>query len=134
VTVESKTGKTVVNEDAGFQRLDVAKLTSLKPAFPHKGQSSIIVATSSPLCDGASALVLCDRTRVKHYGREKVLARIYGYADAALDSIDFSLAPAKAVPLALSRAGVEADTVAIWELNETFAAVIVANKQVCPHK
>jgi acetyl-CoA C-acetyltransferase len=74
---------------------------------------------------------------VRQDSREEVRqgeARICGYADAALGPIDFPLAAAKAIPLALSRAGIEADTVAIWEINVTFAAVIVANKQVCPHK
>jgi len=60
----------------------------------------------------------------------RVLARICGSADAAIDPVDFPVAPAKAVPLALERAGIKKEDVAIWEFNEAFAAVIKANEKV----
>jgi len=58
------------------------------------------------------------------------LARIVSSADAALDPVDFPVAPAKAVPLALERAGLTKDDIAVWEFNEAFAAVIKANEQI----
>ncbi len=67
----------------------------------------------------------------EEYGRDsRVLARICSSADAAIDPVDFPVAPAKAVPIALERAGITKDQVAIWEFNEAFAAVIKANEQV----
>jgi acetyl-CoA C-acetyltransferase len=51
-------------------------------------------------------------------------------ADAAIDPVDFPVAPAKAVPIALERAGITKDQVAVWEFNEAFAAVIKANEKV----
>ena len=60
----------------------------------------------------------------------EVLARIVASADAALDPIDFPIAPAKAVPIALERAGIKKEDVAVWEFNEAFAAVIEANSKV----
>lgn len=132
VTIELKKGKVVVSEDACYKRLDIEKLSSLRPTFPRQGHGTITAASSSPLSDGASALVLCDKKTAKNHGREtKVLARVCGYADAAIDPIDFPMAPAKAIPIALDRAGIKADAVAVWEINEAFAAVVLANKQVC---
>jgi len=58
------------------------------------------------------------------------LAKICGYADAATSPIDFPIAPAKAVPIALERAGITKDQVAIWEFNEAFASVILANSKI----
>jgi Acetyl-CoA acetyltransferase len=60
----------------------------------------------------------------------RVLARIVSTADAAIDPVDFPVAPAKAVPIALERAGITKDQVAVWEFNEAFAAVIKANEKV----
>lgn len=76
---------------------------------------------------------MCDKSTARKYGRDKrVLAKICGYADAAVDPIDFPMAPAKAIPIALDQAGTERDSGAVWEINEAFAAVVLANKQVCP--
>merc|ERR1711881_47363 len=57
-------------------------------------------------------------------------ARICGSADAAVDPVDFAVAPAKAVPIALARAGISKDQVAVWEFNEAFAAVIKLNEGI----
>jgi acetyl-CoA C-acetyltransferase len=68
----------------------------------------------------------------QRYGNgSRVLSRLVSWADAALDPIDFPIAPAKAIQLALSRAGIRKEDVAVWEMNEAFAAVIKANEQVC---
>lgn len=53
-----------------------------------------------------------------------------GFADAACAPIDFPIAPAHAIPLALKRAGIEAKDVARWEINEAFSAVAIANNQL----
>lgn len=65
------------------------------------------------------------------YGsNSRVLARIVSSADAAVDPVDFPVAPAKAVPIALERAGISKEQVSIWEFNEAFAAVIKANQKI----
>ena len=51
-------------------------------------------------------------------------------ADAAIDPIDFPVAPAKVVPIVLERAGITSDQVKVWEFNEAFAAVVIANGKV----
>ena len=57
----------------------------------------------------------------------KPLARIVGFQDAETDPIDFPIAPALAVPKLLERTGVKKQDVALWEINEAFSLVVVAN-------
>lgn len=132
VPVKDKKGnETLIEEDEGVHRLNPEKVPTLKPAFDRSGNGTVTAANSSSFNDGASALVLTNRELAKTYGSQKrILARICGYADAAIDPIDFPVAPAKVIPLALARAGITQDQVKIFEVNEAFAAVIKANAQV----
>lgn len=131
VTVKGKKGDTVVSRDEGYDKLNAEKLPTLRPAFKKDG-GTVTAANSSSFNDGASALVLGNKAIAQEYGKgSRVLARIMSSADAAMDPIDFPVAPAKAVPLALERAGISKEQVAIWEFNEAFAAVIKANEKVC---
>ena len=132
VTVKGKKGdSTTVNDDEGLFRLKLEKVPTLKPAFDKSGNGTVTAANSSSFNDGASALVLANRELAKMYGKDKkVLARICSYADAAIDPVDFPVAPAKVVPIALERAGITAEQVKVWEFNEAFAAVIRANAKV----
>ncbi|KAF2458747.1 acetyl-CoA acetyltransferase [Lineolata rhizophorae] len=132
VTVKGKKGdETVVAEDEGYRRLKLDKVPTLKPAFSKDKDGSVTAANSSSLNDGASALVLGSRDVAREHGRgSRVLARIVAYADAAVDPIDFPVAPAKVVPLVLDRAGIAKHDVAVWEFNEAFAAVIRANAKI----
>lgn len=132
VTVKGKKGDTVVKEDEGYNRLKLDKVPTLKPAFDRSGSGTVTAANSSSFNDGASAVVLGNREVAKKYGKgKKVLARIVATADAAVDPIDFPIAPAKVVPLVLERAGLKKSDIKIWEFNEAFAAVIRANAKVC---
>ena len=131
VTVKGKKGDVVISKDEGFENLKKDKVATLKPAFVRDGSGTVTAANSSTFNDGASALVLGNETIAREYGKDsRVLARILGHADAAMDPIDFTIAPAKAVPIALERAGIKKEDVAIWEFNEAFAAVIKANEQI----
>ena len=131
VTVKGKKGDTITSRDEGYQNLREDKVPTLKPAFVKDG-GTVTAANSSTFNDGASALVLGGRAIAAGYGKKsRVLARIVSYADAALDPVDFPVAPAKAVPIALKRAGISSAEVAVWEFNEAFAAVIKANEKVC---
>lgn len=131
VTVPGRKGDTIISVDEGFNDVKFDKVPTLKPAFVRDGTGTVTAANSSTLNDGASALVLGSEDVARQYGAgSRVLARICGSADAALDPIDFPVAPAAAVPIALRRAGITKDQVAIWEFNEAFAAVIKANEQI----
>ncbi len=131
VTVKGKKGDTVVDTDEGYLDVKLEKVPTLRPAFIRDGTGTVTAANSSTLNDGASALVLGSRAIAQEFGAgSRVLARICSSADAAVDPVDFPIAPAKAVPIALERAGITKDQVAIWEFNEAFAAVIKANEKV----
>jgi acetyl-CoA C-acetyltransferase len=130
VTVKSKKGETVISRDEGFEDLRIEKMTTLKPAFVRDGTGTVTAGNASTFNDGASALVLGNKDIARQYGAgSRVLARIVASADAAIDPVDFPVAPAKAVPIALERAGLTKDQIAIWEFNEAFAAVIKANEK-----
>ncbi|KAK5095692.1 Acetyl-CoA acetyltransferase erg10A, mitochondrial [Exophiala xenobiotica] len=131
VTVKSKKGETVISKDEGFDNLREDKVATLKPAFVFDGTGTVTAANSSTFNDGASALVLGSKEIAQQYGSgSRVLAKIISQADAAIDPVDFPVAPAKAVPIALGRAGLKASDIAYWEFNEAFAAVILANSQI----
>ena len=129
VPVKGKKGEvTEVAEDEGYNRLKPEKVPTLKPAFIRDGTGTVTAANSSSFNDGASALVVTNAALAKEYGsKSRVLARIVSTADAAVDPIDFPIAPSKAIPIALERAGITAADVSHWEINEAFAAVVVAN-------
>ena len=130
VTVKGKKGDTVVERDEEYDNLREDKVATLKPAFKKDG-GTVTAANSSTFNDGASAIVLGSKAVAEKYGKgSRVLAKIISSADAAVDPIDFPIAPAKAVPIALERAGISQNDVAIWEFNEAFAAVIKANEKV----
>ena len=131
VTVKGRKGDTIITTDEGFLDVKLDKVPTLKPAFVRDGTGTVTAANSSTLNDGASALVLGSAEVAREFGAgSRVLARICGSADAAVDPIDFPVAPAKAVPIALERAGITKDQVSVWEFNEAFAAVIKANEKV----
>ncbi|KAK9773559.1 putative acetyl-CoA C-acetyltransferase [Seiridium cardinale] len=131
VTVKGKKGDTIIDTDEGYLDVRLDRVPTLKPAFIRDGTGTVTAANSSTLNDGASALVLGSKAIAQEYGAgSRVLARICGSADAAIDPVDFPVAPAKAVPIALERAGITKDQVAVWEFNEAFAAVIKANEKI----
>lgn len=131
VTIKGKKGDTVVTKDEGYENLRAEKVSTLKPAFVKDG-GTVTAANSSTFNDGASAIVLGSKEIALEYGKgSRVLAQIVSTADAAVEPVDFPVAPAKAVPIALERAGISQDQVSVWEFNEAFAAVIKANQKVC---
>lgn len=131
VTVKGKKGDTVVERDEGFENLRADKLKTLKPAFLRDGTGTVTAGNASTMNDGASALVLGNKDLAREFGKgNRALARIVSSADAAVDPVDFPVAPAKAVPIALERAGITKDQVSVWEFNEAFASVIKANEKV----
>ncbi|KIW65949.1 hypothetical protein PV04_08162 [Phialophora macrospora] len=131
VTVKGKKGDIIISEDEGYNNLKKDKVATLKPAFVKGPEGSVTAANSSTFNDGASALVLGSKAIAQEYGQgSRVLARIVSSADAATDPVDFPIAPSKAVPIALERAGLKKEDIAIWEFNEAFAAVIKANEQI----
>ncbi|KAH7396636.1 Thiolase, N-terminal domain-containing protein [Phaeosphaeria sp. MPI-PUGE-AT-0046c] len=131
VTVKGRKGDTVISEDEQYNKLKLDKVSTLKPAFEKGPNGTVTAANSSPLSDGASALVLGSKEIAQQYGKDsRVLAKIITYADAAVDPIDFPIAPASCVEKLLKQSGLKKEDIAIWEFNEAFAAVIKANAKI----
>jgi acetyl-CoA C-acetyltransferase len=128
VAVPQKKGDPVlVSEDEGPKNARPEKITSLKPVFKKDG--TVTAANASSINDGAAALVLMSAERAKAEGRT-VLGRISGHAGAARKPSEFTIAPADAINRLLARTRVAAGDVDLWEINEAFAVVSIANNRL----
>ena len=116
-----------VREDEDFRKVSFDKIPGLRPVFDKNG--TVTAANASNLNDGASAVILMSKEKAEALGI-KPLARILGYADAQQAPEWFTTAPAKAIPLAMARAGVKPEDVDFYEINEAFAVVCIANNQL----
>ncbi len=114
----------VVDHDEEYKNVRMDKIPALRPAFQKDG--TVTAANASTLNDGASALILASGEAVEKYGLTP-LAKITSYADAAQAPEWFTTAPAKAVPVALGKAGLSVSDIDYWELNEAFSVVGMAN-------
>ncbi|KAE8627572.1 hypothetical protein XENTR_v10007049 [Xenopus tropicalis] len=115
----------IVQEDEEYKRVDFSKFSKLKTVF-QKDNGTVTAANASTLNDGAAALVLMTAGAASRLNVTP-LARIVAFADAAVDPIDFPIAPAYAVPKLLSEAGLKKEDIAMWEINEAFSVVVLAN-------
>lgn len=124
VTIAGKKGDVVIAEDEEYKKFDEGKVGALKPAFEKDG--TITAINASKINDGASAMVLMSGEKVAELGI-KPLAKILAFADASQDPEWFTTTPSKALPKALSKAGLRTSDVDIWEINEAFSVVALAN-------
>ena len=116
--------KFVFDTDEGPRR-DTSReaLAALKPAF--HAQGTITAGNASQMSDGASAAVVMSAERAKALGL-KPLARLVAYATAGVAPEEMGIGPAKAIPKALRLAGLRAHDIDVIELNEAFAAQVLA--------
>jgi acetyl-CoA C-acetyltransferase len=125
VEVPQRRGDTIfVTEDEEYTKINKEKFLKLRTVFKKEG--TITAGNASTINDGASALVLMSATKALEMGITP-LAKITSYADAAHEPEWFTTAPAKAIPLALSKAGLTSNDISYWELNEAFSVVGLAN-------
>ena len=123
VTLPGKTGDVVVTVDEQPRKAKLDKIPGLKPAFKNGG--TITAANASSISDGAAALVLMRESTARAMGATPI-ARIAGHAVFAQEPQWFATAPAGAIHKVLQRAGWDAKSVHLWEVNEAFAAVTMA--------
>jgi acetyl-CoA C-acetyltransferase len=126
VEIPGKKGKgTIVAQDETPRRdTSYEALASLKPAFKPDGK---VTAGNAPgLNDGAAAVVLASRAKAEALARAP-LARVVGYAQAAVPPKELFIAPARAIPRLLERVGWSLADVDLIELNEAFAAQVLAD-------
>ena len=128
VSVPQRKGDPIeVKEDEDFTKVNFDKIPQLRPVFDKEG--TVTAANASNINDGAAAVVLMSREKAEELGITP-LARISGYADAAQSSEWFTTSPALAVPKAIAKAGITADDVSYYELNEAFSVVGLANMKL----
>lgn len=116
----------IVDCDEEYRNVKLDKIPALRPAFDREG--TVTAANASTLNDGASAVVLASEEAVAKHGL-KPLAKILATADAAQASEWFTTAPSLALPKALDKAGLAKEDIDLWELNEAFSVVGIANNQ-----
>ena len=117
----------IISEDEEYKNVRMEKIPALRPVFDKEG--TITAANASTLNDGASALVLMSAEKAAELNITP-LAKIRSYADAAQEPKWFTTAPAKALPIALGKAGLSTSDVDYYELNEAFSVVGLANMKI----
>ena len=120
VTVPSRKGDVVVDQDEQPLNAKIDKIPSLKPAFAKDG--TITAANASSISDGASALVLTSSEVAVQRGLQP-LAKIIATASNSQHPSEFTIAPVGAIEKVLKKAGWNAQDVDLWEINEAFAMV-----------
>jgi acetyl-CoA C-acetyltransferase len=118
---------TIVSDDEEPGKGDIEKLPTLRPAFTKDG--TITAGNASSINDGAAALVLAGADVAAARGWKPV-ARIVGAAGHAQAPEWFTTAPAGAIEKLLTRVGWKKDDVDLWEINEAFAVVSLANNKL----
>ena len=124
VTVAGKKGDTQVTEDEEPGRGAIDKLPTLRASFQKDG--TVTAGNASSLNDGAAAVVLMSADEAKKRGI-KPLAKLVAWGYHAQAPEWFTTAPAPAIQNALKKAGWDAKKVDLWEINEAFAVVSIAN-------
>ena len=117
----------IVDTDEDFSKVRHDKVPALRPVFKKDG--TITAANASNINDGACAMVIMSADKAAEMGL-KPLAKITGYADAAHEPEWFTTAPAKALPKALAKAGIDQNEVDYFEFNEAFSVVGLANMKI----
>jgi len=115
--------KTVLRDEGVRPETNAESLAKLKPAFQEQG--SVTAGNSSMLSDGAAALVVASSRAAERSG-VKPLARIVAYATSGIAPKDIFLAPVGAVRQVLERAGLALKDIDLFEMNEAFAAQMLA--------
>jgi acetyl-CoA acetyltransferase family protein len=100
---------------------------------PQPNTTQMTAGNSSPLSDGASAVVLASAAAAEELAAEP-LARVLSSATCAVDPQVMGIAPAFAIPKALARAGLAATDIDVWEVHEAYAAVALAILRELPRQ
>ena len=126
ITIGGRGGDTVVSTDDGIRTdISMESVGALRPAFSKDG--TITAANSSPLTDGAAALVVVSEKWKAKYTDGPYLAEVVASARVAGPDYSLNLQPANAIKAALKRAGLTVSDLNQIEINEAFAAVGVAS-------
>ena len=123
VEITTRRGTVVVDTDEEYKNVKFEKIPTLRPVFQKEG--TVTAANASTINDGAAAMILMSKEKAEELG-VKPIAKIIGYADAAQAPEWFTTSPGKAIPKAIKKAGLTADDIDFYEINEAFSAVALA--------
>ena len=128
VAVPQRRGEDIIiSKDEEYTNVKLEKIPQLRPAFSKGG--TVTAANASTINDGAAALVLMSEEKAKALGITP-MATLLSHADAAQEPQWFTTAPAKALPKALAKANLAQKEIDLFELNEAFSVVGLANSQL----
>ncbi len=123
VEIKTRKGEIIVDTDEEFTNVKFDRIPTLRPVFEKDG--TVTAANASTINDGAAAMVLMSKEKVDELG-VKPIAKLIGYGDAAQAPEWFTTAPVKAIPKAIAKAGLTADDIDYYEINEAFSVVALA--------
>ncbi len=124
---DRKGNATDIEQDEELDRVDFDKMRALKPVFANPG--TVTAANASSINDGAAAVVLMSAERAAELNLTPK-ARIVAQSSAEKAPEWFTTAPSDAIPVALKRAGLTIADIDLFEINEAFAVVAMANNQI----
>ena len=128
VEIKDRRGNiSIIDEDEEYKNFNEDKLRSLRPVFTKEG--TVTAGNASTINDGASALVLMSLEKCKSLNLNP-LAKIIAFSDVAQDPKWFTTSPAKAVPKVLEKAKLKINDIDLFELNEAFSVVGLANIKI----
>ncbi len=116
-----------VIKDEELDKVNFDKIPSLRPVFDKQG--TVTAANASSINDGAAAVLLMSEEKANELGLTP-LARIRSHGSAAKAPEWFTTAPADAIPIALKRANVDKENIDLFEINEAFSVVSLANNRL----
>ena len=124
---DSKGEEIKFKKDEECFNVNFDKIKNLKSSFSKGG--TVTAANASTINDGSAALILMSEKKAKELNL-KPLAEIISYADAANDPKWFTTAPSKVLPIALNRANLDLFQIDLFEINEAFSVVALANLKI----
>lgn len=124
---DRKGNVTEVDKDEELGKVRFEKIPQLRPVFDKEG--TVTAANASSINDGAAALLVMSADKAKELDL-KPLAKILSSASAAKAPEWFTTAPADAIPIALKKAGLTKNEIDLFEINEAFSVVALANNQI----
>ena len=128
IKINNSKGKEInFKKDEECFNVNFDKIKNLKSPFLKDG--TITAANSSTINDGSAALILMSEKKAKEL-KLLPLAEIISYADAANDPKWFTTAPSKVLPIALKRANLDLPQIDLFEINEAFSVVALANLKI----
>ncbi|MDX1637991.1 MAG: acetyl-CoA C-acyltransferase [Balneolaceae bacterium] len=126
--VKNRKGNTEkISMDEELNKVNFDKIPKLRPVFDKEG--TVTAANASSINDGAAALLVMSAEKADELGLSP-LARIVSQASAAKAPEWFTTAPSDAIPKALNRAGLDKTEIDLFEINEAFSVVSLANNQI----